>query len=125
MRTVLAAALAALLAGCGPSPPTLSGGKPVSYWVEELQAPDASRRKAAVEKLGRVGPDDPAVLPALLGALRDRDAGVRRAAVLALMEQGPGAREALPALDEMQRHDPDTQARRYAARAVAALQDVK
>jgi HEAT repeat protein len=122
MRRVFpAAVLAILVSGCGPAPPSLAGGKPVSYWVQALQSPDAKLRKTAVFKLGNVGPTDPVVFPALLGALKDRDAGVRREAILALMKFGPGAREAVPALAELQQHDRDGQVRAYAAKALRRL----
>jgi HEAT repeat protein len=120
-RLVLVGALAGLLSGCGPAPPTLSGGRPLAYWLQALQDRDAKLRKTAAFKLGNVGATDPAVLPALRLALGDRDAGVRREAILALMKCGPGAREAGPALAELERHDPDARVRAYAGRALARL----
>ena len=120
-RLALIAVLGAALAGCGRTPPTLAGGKPVSYWLEAVQGPDARLRKTAVFKLGNVGPGDAAVVPALVGALRDRDAGVRREAILALMKCGPDARDAVPALTDLRRRDGDAQVRAYAARALQKL----
>src|SRR5439155_16911918 len=83
---------AALLGGCGKEQPMLAGGKPVSHWVQALQNPDPKVRKQAAFKLGNVGPADPTALPALIEALKDRDAGVRREAILALLKCGPAAR---------------------------------
>jgi HEAT repeat protein len=121
MRTLTWAALALLVCGCAKSPPTLAGGKPVSHWVEALHGRDAKARKTAAAKLGNVGPADPAVLPALTAALRDRDPGVRREAVLGLLKCGPGAREAAGALAELRQRDRDPQVRTYAAKALARL----
>jgi vesicle coat complex subunit len=120
-RLALTVVLAVLAGGCGHAP-TLAGGKPVSYWVEALQGPDPKLRQTAVFKLGNVGPADPAALPAVQGALKDRDARVRCAAVVALMKFGPVSREAVPALNEL-RHDRDAQVRAYAAAALGKLAD--
>ena len=89
MRFLSSIGLALLLAtvcGCGKEQPTLSGGKPVGHWVRTLQDPIPKMRKQAAFKLGNVGTSDPVALPALIGALKDRDAGVRREAVLAALD---------------------------------------
>ncbi len=107
-----------VLAGCThPSTPTVAHGEPVAHWVRMLQAPDAQARKKAVRVLGNVGPVDPAVVPALAGAVKDADTAVRTEAVLALVKIGPPARDALPALTDAT-HDPDPTVRAYAARAI-------
>src|SRR5579871_3384331 len=100
-RLVLATLLLGAVGGCGRTPPTLAGGKPVNYWLEAVRGPDARQRKTAVFKLGNVGPGEAAVVPALLGALRDRDAGVRREAIVALMKCGADARDAVPVLADL------------------------
>ena len=76
------------LGGCSrePPPPTLTGGKPLSYWMQALRRTGAGQRRGAVFELGNVGPTDPAVIPALTAALQDRDARVRSAAILALVK---------------------------------------
>jgi hypothetical protein len=122
MRLFGIALLIVALNGCGHAPPTVAGGKPVSYWVEALKSPDAKLRKKAVFKLGNVGPADAAALPALIGALKDTNAEVRCEAILALVKYGPGAREAIPALSEAQQQDRDATVRTYAAEALAKLQ---
>src|SRR5262249_44323840 len=110
-----------LLAGCGgKSEPLTAHGKPVAHWLDELEAPDPRARKKAVVALGHVGKADPAAVPALAGAVKDRDAGVRAAAVLALLNLGPDAREAVPALSEA-RNDSDAKVRAYAAKALAKV----
>ncbi len=109
------------ICGCGRSPVTLAGGKPVAYWIEALNNPDVKLRKKAVSKLGNVGPADAAALPALIGALDDRDAGVRCEAIISLLKFGPGARDALAKLEDMQRRDHNAQVRQYAAKAIDKL----
>jgi HEAT repeat protein len=110
------------LGGCTQTPPTLSGGKPVSHWVAALHSPDARVRKEAAFKLGNVGPADESVLPALMDALKDPDAAVRHEVIVALVKYGDGAQAAVPALGELKRHDPDPRVRADAARALEKLE---
>jgi HEAT repeat protein len=111
-----------LLAGCGQKSGTiLSHGKPVSYWIEALNASDAKERKKAVEALGHVGPVDSAVIPALVRAVKDRDAAVRAQAVLALLNIGPDAKEAILVLTEAQT-DKDAKVREYAGKAIKRIE---
>ncbi len=112
----------ALASGCGPAAPTLAGGKPVSHWLQALHAADANERREAAEKLGNVGPADPAACPALAEALRDPDARVRGAAILGLVRCGPSAKAAVPALQDLRDHDPDAGVRNYAGRALEKIQ---
>lgn len=125
MRIGLMLVLVFALAGCGGSPPLprLSGGKPVSYWIEELCNKDAIRRKHAIAKLGNVGPADPATLPAIVGKLNDQDARVRREAILAVVKYGSQASEAVPILTRLRDHDPDHVVRRYSIEALAKIKD--
>jgi HEAT repeat protein len=112
-----------VLSGCSKAEPTLSGGKPVSHWVEALRtSTDAKVRKEAAFKLGNVGPADPTACPALVGALKDRDAAVRSEVVLALVKFGSAAHEAVPVLTNLRDHDPDPKVRSYAARALEKIQ---
>ncbi len=114
---LLAAGLTA--AGCGqPEPRLTAGGRPVSYWLDELKKPDPKARKKAVRELGHVGPADPAAIPAVTAAVKDKDAAVRREAVLALLNLGPAARDAAAALAEAAKSDPDPTVRRDAAKAL-------
>ncbi len=123
MRVFLAAALLAFAFGCTPTPPTQSGGKPVSHWVELLQGSnDAKSRKEAAFKLGNVGPTDPTSLPALAGALKDRDPSVRCEVILALVKFGAASRDIFPALTDIREHDRDPKVRSYAAKALEKLQ---
>jgi len=95
----------------------MNGGK----WAEALHDPDAKVRKKAAFTLGNIGPSDPEVLPALIGALHDTDAGVRCEAILALLKVGPDAEDTVPALTELQQQDSDPKVREYAANALEKL----
>jgi HEAT repeat protein len=110
----------ALLGGCSQAPPTLAHGKPVAHWVELLRHPDALERKKAVQVLGNVGTADPEVLPALTGAVKDRNAGVRAEAVAGLLKMGPAAESATSVLQDAAK-DRDARVRTYAARALARI----
>lgn len=112
----------ALGAGCGPAAPTLSGGKPVSHWLQALHAADPKERGEAAEELGRVGAADPSACPALVEALGDADARVRGKAILGLVECGPAAKTAVPALQSLKEHDPDPGVRDYAGKALIKIQ---
>ena len=120
MRWSLLIGTLLLLAGCGPAPAPLAHGKPVSHWLEALRHPEARERRKAVQVLGNVGATDPAVVPALAGAVQDRDAAVRGEAVLALLRLGPAAREAAPALRQAEK-DRDPRVRANAARALERI----
>ena len=112
MKRILIIALAVpLLAGCVGEQAPQAGGKPVRYWIKALKSSDPKLRKTAAFKLGNVGPTDPAILPALLEALRDPDARVRCETILAILKFGPDAKEAIPALDQAQRQDRDAKVR--------------
>jgi HEAT repeat protein len=124
MRRFLLLGLALLPGGCAKAPAELlAHGKPVGHWVQALHDPDVRVRKRAAEVLGNVGAVDPAVVPGLAGAVKDRDAGVRGAAVLALLKIGPAAREAAPALAEARKSDHDAKVRSYAAKALEKIQE--
>src|SRR5438046_5014679 len=88
-RILVTTALALLIGvgGCGKTEPTV-GGQSVSHWIEALKAPDARLRKKAATKLGNAATIDPAAVPALIGALKDRDAAVRAEAIVSLMRVG-------------------------------------
>jgi HEAT repeat protein len=89
--------------------------------LEELSKPDARALKKAVLALGHVGTADPAAIPALIGAVKDRDATVRSQAILALLNIGPDAKDALPVLNDVVK-DTDPMVRSYAAKPVQRIQ---
>jgi HEAT repeat protein len=109
------------LSGCGTSQPTMAGAK----WAQALHDPDTRVRQKAAFTLGNIGPSDPAVLPALVGALKDADAGVRCEVILSLVRYGPGAKEVIPELSVVQQKDRDAKVRAYAAKALEKLQASK
>jgi HEAT repeat protein len=119
MRRVLLVMLLILLSGCGSTQPTMAGKK----WADALRDPDVRIRKRAAFTLGNIGSSDPAAFPALVGALKDRDASVRCEAILALLKFGPDASDALPALNEVCQKDTDANVRAYAAKAVEKIKD--
>jgi HEAT repeat protein len=118
MRPIWFIMLLIFLSGCSSAQPTMAGSK----WANALRAPDARVRRTAAFTLGNIGPSDPAVLPALLGALKDADAAVRCEAILALLKYGPGAEEAISELSQLRSKDRDAKVRAYAARALEKLQ---
>jgi hypothetical protein len=90
MRRGLGLLLLVLMFGCQKAQPTVAHGKPIGDWVQALHSPEAGTRKKAASVLGKVGAIDPAVVPALTEAMRDRDPGVRAEAALALRKINPG-----------------------------------
>ena len=122
MRLVfLAVTSVALLVGCAKTQPTMVHGKAASDWVQALQSADAKTRKKAAEKMGSAGAVDPAIVPALAAAVKDKETDVRLAAVMALLKIGPAAQEAVPALTEA-KNDKDIRVRDLAAKAVEKIQ---
>jgi HEAT repeat protein len=118
MRRIVVVILVIALSGCTKEPPPMAGEK----WAAALSDPNVRVRKKAAFTLGNIGPSDPAVLPALIGALKDLDAGVRREAILALLKCGPAAKEAAEELRQLRHHDPDARVRTYAAEALEKLE---
>jgi HEAT repeat protein len=123
MRFIQLAAAILILAvgGCGGAKPTLIGGKPVNHWLKQLESSDAAERKKAVFNLEALGKTDPAILPALIGILKDPEATVRCEAIVAVARWGVDANEAIPMLTEMERDDPSQEVRDYAAKALKKL----
>jgi HEAT repeat protein len=121
MQRVLLLVLLLALAGCSKGQPPLAGSK----WAEALHKGDVQLRRKAAFTLGNIGPSDPAVLPALIRALKDNDAEVRTQAILSLVKLGPAAHEAVPALTELARRDRNPQVRTCASQALAKLQSME
>jgi HEAT repeat protein len=121
IRVLCLAAALLLLPGCGPPKPVVAHDKPISYWVQSLQGPDANLRKKAAQILGNIGAVDSALVPALSGALKDPDAGVRREAIVSLIKIGPKAKDALSALEEVVSQDENAKVRADAERALKVV----
>ena len=117
MRRCLLVVLLLPLAGCEQAPLPLAGAR----WAKALHDPDIRLRQKAAFTLGNIGPSDPAVLPALIGALKDADAGVRTQAILSLVKLGPAAREATPTLAELRQRDGSARVRACAAQALTKI----
>jgi HEAT repeat protein len=117
MRSILLMILMTSFSGCGGAQPTMAGSRRAG----DLHDPQVKVRRKAAFRLGNIGPSDPVVLPALIGALQDVDPGVRCETILALLKYGPGAREAIPALTKVQEKDRDAKVRTYATRALKRL----
>jgi HEAT repeat protein len=79
-------------------------------FIALLKSANAKVRWQAVEALGRLDTDDPAVVPALIEALGDVDATVRSNAVRSLGAAGSRARPAVPRLINVFRtFDPESE----------------
>jgi HEAT repeat protein len=122
VRFAVVLGLLVFVGGCGRTEPLMSHGRPVSYWLEQLHDRDAKARRKAVVALGHVGAADPAAIPAVIGAMKDKDPGVRREAIVALLNAR--AQESIPALTEA-RNDRDPQVRAYSAKALERIQGTK
>jgi HEAT repeat protein len=117
------ALLLVILAGCSAKrdDEPRAGGHPLSHWLTALHDQDAAVRHKAATKLGNIGPVDPAVVPALIGAVKDPDPKVRSEAILSLLKIGPAAKDSVAALTEALK-DPDAKVRQYAEKALAQVQ---
>jgi hypothetical protein len=101
--------------------PTLSGGREIKSWVDDLRSPKAQVRRTAVLKLGNAGDSDPAVAVALAEALLDREPLVRREAIRAVAKlKDPGA-AVKERLETMSRTDKDATTRDLAAKALVRV----
>lgn len=106
-------------AGCAKQEAQLQSahGQSVEYWVKETKQPKPKARIQAIRVLQSVGAADPAAIPAIIRALKDRDAKVRDAAALALLNVGPPAEEAVDALNAA-KADQDATVRMHAEAAL-------
>jgi HEAT repeat protein len=77
---------------------------------------------AQQQRCGGSGPEARPTIPALTGALKDKDSNVRHTAAGALGSIGPEAKAAVPALTEALQ-DKDLQTRHFAARALVRVGD--
>jgi HEAT repeat protein len=114
IRTAAAEALGKL--GYGPE-----AAVAIPRLIEILKDPDRHVRKHAAKGLGEIGTKSDQVIPALMGAMRDRDSEVKNAASEALEVIGMPA---LPALRALLR-DGDNELSDDAARILAQIASVK
>ncbi|MBN1672016.1 MAG: HEAT repeat domain-containing protein [Kiritimatiellae bacterium] len=104
---------AAVMEGLGRT----GSGKTIETLKTALCDPEPQVRKAAAVALGLI--DEPATVDALLQALNDRDATVRAAAAHAL--EPKQSEQAAGSLKTLLAGDPDTEVRKAAGSALAAL----
>jgi hypothetical protein len=78
-------------AGWPEGKPTPAPKEAVPALVEALSDTDSEGRSAAVNFLGRIGPDAKAAVPALAKLLKDKDRRIRNAAAEALERIDPAA----------------------------------
>lgn len=80
-------------------------GRPVGFWIKQLQDKDTSFRQEALKALGEIGPDGEEAIPSLIQALEDGQDEIRSGAVRALGQMGPKAKSAVPALLKLHNYD--------------------
>lgn len=101
--------------------PTLSGGREVMAWIDDLHHPEPQVRRQAVLKLGNVGDAVPTALDALAQALNDSDVLVRHDAVLAIAKFRKVSDATKAQIETMSRSDKDARVRDVSQRALARL----
>jgi HEAT repeat protein len=99
-------------------------GKPIDYWLEAVKKPALKTRMKAADVLGNVGPIDRRAIPALIDAVKDRDARVRDAAILGLSKIGRPAASAESVLQEATK-DKDATVRSHALTALERVRGEK
>jgi HEAT repeat protein len=86
---------------------------------------DANVRRACAEALGRLATDAENSVPALTGALKDKNLQVNLAAVSALGNFGIEARDALPALREFNKNQKDKKINKMVAETIGKISGKK
>ncbi len=118
LRTCILLLLGALAcAGCGKE-------KSTDQLIGDLKSSEDKDRIIAVRTLPKRTGDAAQVVPALIEALKDKDADVRHDAALGLGSFGEGARDAIPALQVAQ-HDKDARVRVAARIALSRIEPGK
>jgi HEAT repeat protein len=107
--------LVCLLAGVG-----CSKKKSTGEMIEDLKGPQEGDRVKAVRTLSQQKGEAEQVVPALIGALKDKNGDVRWSAAIGLGSFGEQARDAIPALQEA-RHDRDIRVREAAGIALSRI----
>ncbi len=98
--------------GCG------AKQKSTDELIVDLKAPQEKERMTAVRLLPHRREDAAKVVPALIEALKDRDADIRVSAALGLGSFGEQAKDAIPALQEAQKNGHDARVREAAGKAL-------
>jgi hypothetical protein len=119
MRRLIAIAVIFTCFGCSRWK-TPDAKQPISHWLEVLKSPDRQERKKAIHMLRDYGVGDPATVPALIEALKDKHPDVRYEVIAALERIGPPAKEAAAALARF-KNDPDAKLRERAFEALRSI----
>ncbi len=125
IRVALLVLTHSLLEGCANHEPIAikAGGRDVAAWIADLDHRDPRVRRQAVLKLGNILDADPAVAPALAGALRDRDPIVRRDAIFAVVKLKSPTPAILDQVSRIAESDHDPKLRDIATRALEKLKN--
>jgi hypothetical protein len=103
-----------LLALCG------CGKKSTDQLLEDLKSSEERQRLIAVRLLPQRTGDAAQIVPALIGALKDKEGDIRRSAALGLGSFAEQARDAIPALEAAQK-DRDARVREAARLALSLI----
>ena len=117
-----AAGTASAQAGASGGKEPDSRGRPLSEWIEELNAAAPATRNAAAYEIASLGPAAEAAVPALIEALDDPHPAVRFPVTVALGEIGPGAAAAVPRLQQMMFEEVNDEIAAGARRAIRRIQ---
>jgi HEAT repeat protein len=98
---------------------------PAVEWIRKEIASDPENADRVAELLAEAGPNAKVLAPELTGLLKVKSQFVRQSAAKALGAIGPGAAVSVPALRAIERNDPDPEARKTAAAALAAIEAKK
>jgi hypothetical protein len=113
MRIRFLLLLCLLACGCGKK-------KSTAQLIEDLKSPQERERLIAVRLLPQRKGEAAQVVPALIGALEDKEGDIRWSAAIGLGSFGEQARDAIPALQAAQR-DRDARVREGASVALSRI----
>lgn len=117
LRTLFAVLLCLLACGCGK--------KSTDQLIEDLKSPQEKDRLVAVRLLQQRQGDATKIVPAMIEALKDREADIRASAAIGLGYFGRQAGDAIPALQLATQGDRDARVREAAAVALSRIDPEK
>jgi HEAT repeat protein len=104
-----------------PSQPRLDIRPCLKALTASLSDTDDRVRHLAAQAVGAIGPEASSAVPALIALLSSPDEGSRNSSLIGLTKIGPAARDALPAVRNAL-NDPSADVRRFAQRAIGAIE---
>jgi HEAT repeat protein len=110
-----------LLFLCVPACGGCARQKSTDELIADLKSTEERERIIAVRTLPQRTADAAQVVPALIEALKDRDADVRVSAAIGLGSFGEQARDAIPALQAAQKNGRDARVREAAGKALKRI----